>query len=160
KLVERVGENGWIKVGDQKVAIGDAQKYLNNLPQPDKLGTVHDWMMTYGNETRSAQAVGSQPLLEKVLFKRALANDECDEGRGKEGEQMVKQALQQMSQVPNTPLISGIFPIALDDVVIYRSYHDVRAVYLKDLKDVDGKVIAKAGELAWKTIDLDGGLAT
>src|SRR6185312_12833138 len=55
------------------------------------------------------------------------------------------------------------FPIAAKGLLVYRTYTDVRAVYLREEseREDDGKIVKrKPGEIKWKTTSFDGALAT
>src|SRR5262249_59470484 len=158
KLEEKIFPKGGLKINGQLVAVARLQEALDQIPRPET-GNLHDWPMIRGNNTNSAQAIGSQPLLDMPLWERPLLLDEGDE-KGKEAQDRVKKAIENIGNIPNTPVLAGSFPIALGKVLIYRSYSDVRAVFLQDQKDAAGKVVDKAGDIFWKSTEFDGGLAT
>src|SRR5262249_33504483 len=158
KLEEKIFPKGGLKINGQLVAVARLQEALDQIPRPET-GNLHDWPMIRGNNTNSAQAIGSQPLLDMPLWERPLLLDEGDE-KGKEAQGRINQAITNIGNIPNTPVLAGSFPIALGKVLIYRSYSDVRAVFLQDQKDAAGKVVDKAGDIFWKSTEFDGGLAT
>ncbi len=121
-----------------------------------------DWPYVRGNVSNSAQAQGSPPLLDVVLFQRETIKEKADDGedeKGTEAKVRIDAALAQQNGYANTAILPGFFPIASNNLLVYRSYHDARAVYLQDEKDAAGKVVNKAGTIAWKTTDFDGALA-
>src|SRR5262249_43704598 len=90
------------------------------------------------------------------LWQRPLLLDEGDE-KGKEAQGRINQAITNIGNIPNTPVLSGSFSVALGKVLIYRSYSDIRALFLQDGKDAVGPY--KAGDIFWKSTEFDGGLA-
>lgn len=161
KLEANVFPKGGLKVGDQLIAVARLEQALQEVRPPETTG-VHDWPLIRGNLTNSAQAIGSQPLLEKPLWRRPLMLDpEVEEraDKGKEASDKIENALKTVERMPNTPVLPGGFPIAIGKLLLYRTYSDVRAVSLREQKDAAGKVIIKPGDFIWKTTDLDGGLA-
>ncbi len=158
QLEASLQNKGGLKIGDQLVPIPRLQQVLDDIPRPEAHG-LHDWPYIRGDITNTAQAQGSPPLLDMELWKRPLFLDE-DDLTGKEARERVNFAIQQQLGLPNTPIMSGFFPIAAGKLLVYRSYADVRAVHLHDEKDAAGKVVAKAGDIAWKSIEFDGSLAT
>ncbi len=134
---------------------------MDETPRPESAST-YDWPYIRGNVTNSAQAQGSPPLLDVVLFKRDTLHEKADDGedeKGAEAKAQVDKAIARQNSMSNTPVLPGFFPIASNNLLVYRSYHDVRAVFLQDEKDAAGKVINKAGSISWKSTDFDGALA-
>jgi len=59
----------------------------------------------------------------------------------------------------NVPTLPGFFPIAASGRVIYRTYLGISAVNVSEIRDNNGKVIAKPGEIDWKSTDFEASLA-
>lgn len=159
KLEPKLQEQGGLKVGDQLVAIEKLQQVLNETPRPVATNP-HDWPLIRGNITNSAQATGSPPLLDMVLWQRPTVLDKSEitgETVGAQAKVWLDQAIQQAG-VSNSAILPGSFPIAVGKLLVYRSFTDICAVQLQDEKDSQGKVLAKAGEIAWKVIGLEGPL--
>src|SRR5262249_52711638 len=126
---------------------------------------AHDWPMAGGGPTRAAQAKGSPPLLDEVLWRRKTILDKSDESgevdRGQEAKVWLNDALDRVSKTaPNMPVMPGFFPVAANGRLIYRTYNGLTAVYLKETRDNEGKILGKPGEVDWKTTELDGALAS
>lgn len=162
KLEPRLRDTGGLKFGDNMVSLAKLEKFLDEIPRPE-IANPYDWAYVRGTPAHTAQATGSPPLLDKPVFDRPTVLDKSDEGeiedRGREAETRIKQAIAQISSFNNMPVLPGSFPIASNKTLVYRSYSDIRAVYLQDEKDSSGKVVAKAGSIAWKSTDFDGALA-
>ncbi len=147
-----------LKVGDTSIPLARLQNMLDEIPQL-VLAKSFDWPLIRGNWTNSAQAVGSQPLLDMVLWQRPLYLDKSDpplnelEHCGAETRDRITNAINTLSAQPQTPVLPGFFPIAANNLVVYRSHMDIRAVHLTDGKD------HKAGEIAWKSTEFDGSLS-
>src|SRR5262249_46656498 len=94
-------------------------------------------------------ASGSPPLLDEKIWERSLFKDAIEELDPKNAQDWVKKALEAQKQGINAPTLPGFFPIAVSGRLIYRSYTNVVSVALKDIKDKDGKVVVKAGEMEW-----------
>jgi tetratricopeptide (TPR) repeat protein len=159
KLEPRLREEGGLRINGELVGVEQLLKVLNDIPRPET-ADLHDWPLIRGNLTNSAQAIGSPPLLDKALWQRPTVLDKNDYSgdveKGAEAKEWIDKALKQNGDQAVMP---GSFPIAAGKLLIYRSYTDVRAVTLEPEKDAQGKEIAKAGEIAWKTTDFDGSLA-
>ena len=59
-------------------------------------------------------------------------------------------------KIPGTPVMSGGVPLVVGSVLFYRSYVGITGVYLRDHRDKDGKVEAKAGEIHWRSTPFEG----
>ncbi len=120
-----------------------------------------DWLLFQGNATRSGRGKGGTPDLGRVHWRRATILDRNDESgeldRGNEAKAWIDRALARAEESPGAPLLPGFFPLAAGNKVIYRTYKDITAVNLEALR-MDGKEVAKAGEVEWKSTDLDGSL--
>jgi outer membrane protein assembly factor BamB len=150
---------GGIKLGDQVVPLAKLQEALDAIPRPEA-NNPHDWPRPGGNLSHSAQANGSQPILDVTLWSRPTLQDKSDEtgdkDRGVEAEEWLRSAIEKQ-KTANTPVMSGFFPVAAADRLFYRTYTGVSAVWLKEHKDNDGTVY-KPGSIHWKSTDLDGSL--
>ncbi|HWY85104.1 MAG TPA: PQQ-binding-like beta-propeller repeat protein [Gemmataceae bacterium] len=104
-------------------------------------------------------AHGALPDLNKLRWQRQLLFDkegDVEDPRGEEAKSWVDKGL---AKATDDPIVPGFFPLIINNLVVYRSYYDVRAVYFRDAKDKMGIVVAKAGSIAWKSTDFDGALA-
>src|SRR5262249_48181915 len=117
-----------------------------------------DWPVFRGNPSRSGWVRGSLLDLKAPRWQRPTLPDEGAE-RGKDAQTRLTTALQRQAQGVNRPVLPGFFPIAVGGKLIYRTYAGITAVNLNDVKDGQGKVVARAGEIEWKCNDLDGSLA-
>jgi outer membrane protein assembly factor BamB len=160
QLEPRLEGKGGLKVGDELVPIAKLQQVLKEVPQANFENNPHDWPLIRGNQTNSAQAKGSPPLLDLPFWQRPLSLDkDLEEENEKASKAMVDRAIDVQDKIPNNPVLPGHFPITTGRYLIYRTYSDVRAVYLNDEKDSQGKIINKGGDVFWKSTPLDGSLA-
>lgn len=155
---------GGLRLGAGLIEIARLEKMLKETPVATATYS-RDWPLVHGNEKNSAQAAGSPPLLDLILWQRPTVADKSDWSneieRGKEAEDWIRHAMTRVSAVdPNAAIMSGSFPIIAGNLAIYRSYLDIRAVFLHEEKDADGSVLAKPGDIAWKSTDFDGALST
>lgn len=159
RLQERIGRAGGLRVGEQMVTTAQLQDLLDRTPLAPP-ANPHDWIMPGGDLTRTAQAKGSPPMLDEILWVRKTVldiNDETKEtDRGAEFKNWLDQALERSRGIPNFPIMPGSFPIAAGGKLIYRTAIGVSAVNLHEIRDNDGKVIFKPGEIEWKSTELDG----
>lgn len=169
KLEPRLRERGGMQMGDDMIAIAKLQQVLEEIPRPE-LFSPHDWAMIRGDQKNNAQAKGSPPLLDSTLWKRRLLMDPDESGQvdketsDKEAaaEKRIDQAVNKVLSLSNVPVMPGFYPIAANRLLIYRTYTDIRAVYLhdEDERDSDGKIYkCKAGDIKWKSTEFDGTLA-
>ncbi|MCI0638280.1 MAG: PQQ-binding-like beta-propeller repeat protein [Gemmataceae bacterium] len=162
KLEAKLRDKGGLTVGEDLYPIAKLQQALDEFPRPE-MASPFDWPYIRGNVTHSAQAQGSPPLLDVIVFDRPLVLDKNDDGevedKGREAKTRVDSAMSQLQGYGNMPVLPGFFPIASNNRLIYRTHLDVRAVYLKDDKDPYSGELKKAGSIAWKTTELDGALA-
>ena len=160
KLEARMRDLGGLKIGGEVVATSKLRDIMEETPRPES-SSPYDWPYVRGNETNSAQARGSPPLLDVTLFHRDLINEKSADGDDEEApvaKAQLDNAIHKQASLVNTPVLPGSFPIAANNLLIYRSYYDVRAVYIQDEKNSKGE-IEPAGSIAWKSIPLDGALA-
>jgi outer membrane protein assembly factor BamB len=169
KLEPRLRDRGGMQMGDDMIAIAKLQQVLEEVPRPEVF-SPHDWRMIRGNEANSAQAKGSPPLLDTTLWQRLLLLDKDDSGQVDKdvvdlettARTRVDAAINKVLSLGNVPVMPGFYPIAVNRLLIYRTYSDIRAVYLHEEEErEDGKLVKrKAGELKWKTFPLEGTLAS
>ena len=151
-----------LKVGEDMVPMDKLQAVLNETADIQPVN-VHDWESWRGSKTNTAQANGSPPLLDTKLFSRKILRDNL-EGGGEDNDQAAEtRVLAAMKQVSdaNLPVMPGFFPIASQGIMVYRSHRDIRAIALKDLNLTyrEGVFKFKAGEIIWKSLDMDRSLA-
>lgn len=162
-LQDKVQGVGGLTINGELVALDRLKQILDEIPGPSLLNP-HDWPYIRGNLTHTAQATGSPPLLDQVLWSRPLVLDKWDdtgevEDRGREAKQRLDAAIAQVESMKNEPVLPGFFPIAANGLLVYRSHSDIRAVHLNEKRDAAGKVIARPGQIAWKSTEFDGALA-
>jgi putative pyrroloquinoline-quinone binding quinoprotein len=114
----------------------------------------------------SGQPEVKVPLLKKAIWQRPLNLDkDLEEENEKTAKATVERAL---ATVGNGPIVPGFFPLAASlqgwygtfgKIVVYRTYSDVRSLFLVSEKDKQGKVSNRAGDIYFKGTPLDGSLA-
>ena len=118
------------------------------------------WSLFRGNAARNATTQGALPGLDKARWQRPLLLDKWEEfeeeGAGAEAKIWLDKSL---GQVKDEPIIPGFFPLVVGDIVIYRSYYDIRGVIINDRKNEKGEIVAKAGYGLWKSVPFNGALA-
>lgn len=153
---------GGLRTADGIIETARLDKMLKETPA-SMTNYARDWPLVHGNESNSAQAAGSPPLLDLKLWERKTVADISDWSkeieRGKEAQDWIRHAMSRTASIDNNAVMSGTFPIVAGNLAVYRSYLDIRAVYLREETDPDGTV-HKPGEIAWKTTDFDGALST
>lgn len=158
RLKDRIGKEG-LSVEGRKVTARQARAELDRVT-PLSGSEASDWPVFQGNATRSGRAAGGRPDLAKPLWKRATLMDRGEEGlgvdRGEALKPLLEQALKERTGPEAAPALPGFFPVAVGDKVIYRTYVGVTAVYLTEVKDKQGQVEGKPGDIYWKATDLDG----
>jgi outer membrane protein assembly factor BamB/tetratricopeptide (TPR) repeat protein len=162
KLKGRIDDAGGLKINDQLVSVERLSQALEKIPRPE-VANPHDWALIRGNVTNSAQANGSPPLLDDVLWRWSTL-PEKNEITGEADERDVRGVRGRLEGVlnnrlgqPHAPVMPGFFPIAVGGKLIFRTYFGISAYLLTDLKEPDGEV-HKAGEFYYKTTDFDGSL--
>ncbi len=170
KLEPRLRERGGMQMGDDMIAIAKLQAVLEEIPRPD-IFSPHDWAMIRGNKENSAQAKGTPPLLDSILWKRMLLLDKSDDTGQVDKDVIdletaanarVTKAIDKVLSLNNVPVMPGFYPIAVNRLLIYRTYTGLSAVYLHDEEEKDdGKIVKrKAGEIKWRTFPLEATLAS
>jgi hypothetical protein len=162
ELAPRLARAGGLRVGEEVIATARVRKALDAISPPAPTN-VHDWPLVWGDLTRSAQARGSPPMLDELVWFRKTLQDRNDEtkevDRGQEARMWLDRALDATRKsTAGLPILPGFFPIATGDRVIYRTYKDITSVFVREVKDSDGKVIGKPGEIDWKSTDFEGSL--
>ena len=151
-----------LKVGEEQISLTRLDEVLKETAITDIVNQT-EWVMIGGNASRTAQAVGSPPLLDAPLWERKLFKDKifAEEDNDQAAYDRVTAAMKRVSD-QNQPVLPGFFPIASQGIMVYRSHRDVRAVALKnmDIRTEDGETIkVKPGEILWKSIALNRSLA-
>ncbi len=163
RLQASLGAKQGLKVGDDMIPMARVEGVLNETPVVDIINQ-HDWPMERGNPPRTAQAVGSPPLLDAPMWKRPLFKDKLEglpeEDNDQAAYDRVMKAINQASAA-NIPVLPGGFPIASQGIMVVRSPRDIRAIALKpiDLKTDDEIIRVKPGEILWKSIPFNRSLA-
>jgi outer membrane protein assembly factor BamB len=160
RLQEKIAKDG-LRIDGQKLTARQVKQELERvtpLPTPGP----SDWPLFLGGATRNARARGGRPELGKALWQRPTFMDRFEENgqadRGEELKPFLDRALKLRADEAAAPVLPGFFPLALGDKVIYRTYVGVTAVSPTEVKDKEGKVEARPGEIVWKSTDLDGSL--
>jgi outer membrane protein assembly factor BamB len=149
---------GGLKAGQELIPMEKLQAMLDTIPAPEAVSPF-DWRMVWGTDSRPNLAAGSPPLLDLIQWRRPTVLDKDDfsgkiEEKGAEAKAMIDRAIDSQTRMTGTAILPGFFPIAVGNMLIYRTYNGATAVYLRDNED------GKAGSLAWKTTDFDGALAS
>ncbi len=167
KLETSLQNAGGLRVGDEVVPMGKLRNVLH-----EDIGNLqvnpYDWVMVRGDLRNTAQATGSPPLLDSVLWHRPLINDKKKE-RSRDSkvvkllgedehaaEETIQKAIASMRTL-KLPILSGFFPIATKGMLIYRTHSGIRAVAIKEVTN-KGRTY-KPGEIVWNSLPFDGGLA-
>src|SRR5205823_2677449 len=125
KLEPRLRDQGGLRVGADLVAIAKLQEVLEETARPES-ASPFDWPYIRGNVTNSAQAQGTPPLLDVELFRRETVKEKAEDGddeKGMEAKAAIARAIEKQGSL--NPVLPGFFPIASNNLLIYRSYHDV-----------------------------------
>jgi outer membrane protein assembly factor BamB/tetratricopeptide (TPR) repeat protein len=152
---------GGLAIGTELIPTEKLQAMLDTIPAPEPVSPF-DWRMVWGSDHRPNLAQGSPPLLDLIQWRRPTVLDKDDfsgktEEKGAEAKTWIDRAIDNQSRTPGTAILPGFFPIAVGNLLVYRTYNGATAVYLRD--DPADKDV-KAGGLAWKTTDFDGALAS
>ncbi|HBO45885.1 MAG TPA: hypothetical protein DD670_18585, partial [Planctomycetaceae bacterium] len=123
RLAERGSEATLSIGGRDKRWLVDLEQLREELSAADSIGGVEpersEWLQARGNASRNAVVSGSRPLLDPV-WEASLSDHPVAESLL--ANQSEYQALR------NTPMISVLQPLALDDVVVMRSLHTLMAI--------------------------------
>jgi outer membrane protein assembly factor BamB len=160
RVEARVGKDS-LQIDGDKLTAAQLKQRLDAV-RPAAGVAASDWPLFGGNAARNAQATGGRPDLRKPLWQRATLMDRNDEtgelDRGGELKRELDRILPARLRLTE-PALPGFFPLAVGDLLVYRTYLGVSAVALVEIKDKDGKVETRPGEIEWKSPDLDGSLA-
>ncbi len=167
ELEASITATGGLRVGDDVVPMSKLKDVL-----AEDLGNQqvnpYEWAMVRGDQRNTAQATGSPPLLDTVLWKRPLLLDKYEQKDKATGaikligeeehqaEVRIKQAIDNMRK-SNLPILSGFFPIATKGMLIYRTHSGIRAVAIKEVT-FKGRQY-KPGEIVWNSYRFSAGLA-
>jgi outer membrane protein assembly factor BamB len=168
KLEVNLRANGGLRVGDDVVPMDKLRAVLHEDIREQQINP-YDWVMVRGDLRNTAQATGSPPLLDSVLWRRPMLDDRTEE-RDKDGKiikgvgeneeeakKRIEKTIDSMRKL-NMPILSGSFPIATRSMLIYRTHSGIRAVALKELTS-KGRTY-KQGEVVWNSLAFYGGLGT
>jgi outer membrane protein assembly factor BamB len=161
-LLARIKSSGGLALANGQSA--SAKQVQAVLSEGVKVSTAnpHDWPMVGGNTARNAQAKGSPPMLDYVLWSRPTFMDKSEETgepeAGREVKQIFEEVLAKNRKNPNVPVLAGGFPVAANGILFYRTYAGITGVYLHDVLDKDGKVEAPAGSVHWRSTPFSGSL--
>src|SRR5205807_3233945 len=107
--------------------------------------TATDWAVFRGDTARRSLAAGGLPVLDRPVWSRANILDKGDPDdlpeRGSATKLWIDRALAART---GTPLLPGFAPLAVGDRLVYRTYHSVTAVPIRDLKDPQGRIETRA----------------
>ena len=163
-FANKVRGAGGVKINGELVGLAKLKDLLEETIVSTQ-GNTYDWPFVRGNTMNTAQAQGSPPLLDNPMWK-VLTILAPDEETGKVEEETLKKEKpakdridQAISLQGNNPVLPGFFPIAVNRLLIVRTYDDIRAYNLHDVKDPAGKVTEKAGSLSWRSTPFDASLA-
>ena len=167
KKVEAGIGGGSLRVGEKLVSVDKLRTILDESVGNQQVNP-YDWIMVRGDLRNTAQANGSPPLLDSLLWHRPLLNDKKQErgsdpkdirliGEDEEKAQgWVKSAITKMRE-QNLPVLSGFFPIATKGLIIYRTHSGIRAVAIKEVTS-KGRTY-KPGDIVWNSFKFYAGLA-
>jgi outer membrane protein assembly factor BamB len=160
RLQEKIGKDG-LRIEGQKLTARQIKQELERVT-PLPTTAPSDWPLFLGSATRNARGKGGRPDLGKVLWQRPTLMDRFEEtgeaDKGQELKPFLDRALKLRADEAAAPVLPGFFPLAVGDKVIYRTYLGVTAVSATEVKDRQGKVEARPGEIEWKSTELDGSL--
>ena len=163
-LTPKLEQTGGVKANGQLISVARLKNYLGNAPNEQIDLFANDWLMKHGNPSRSAQGNGSQPLLGERLWVRKTVNDINEiiktSDPSAEAEEMLDMALNKAKETPGVPILNGFFPIATQGKAIFRTHAGLTSMLVEDLVDAKGNIIAKAGELDWKSFHLPTSLGS
>jgi outer membrane protein assembly factor BamB len=158
-LQKRIAGAGGLKLADNRLlTVAQIENILKAAPAASNVNP-HDWPVVAGNLARNAQAKGSPPMLDYILWSRPTIQDISDETKEAEPGLNAKVKLQALinaySNSQKIPVMSGGFPIATNGQLFYRTYNGITAVYLKDQPTGE-----KAGQVSFRSTAFEGALAT
>jgi outer membrane protein assembly factor BamB/tetratricopeptide (TPR) repeat protein len=160
-LEKRVTANGGLVLANgQKATAKQVKDFLKNTVRP-ALANIHDWPYVNGNLARNAQAKGSPPMLDYVLWMRPTLMDKSEESGevqpGADAKPFLDKALSTHGGNDSIPVMPGGFPVAANGLLFYRTYDGITAVSIKDTVDKDG-IETKAGGVMFRSTPFEGSL--
>jgi outer membrane protein assembly factor BamB/tetratricopeptide (TPR) repeat protein len=160
-LEKRVAANGGLLLANgQKASPKQVRDYLKNVVRPTP-ANIHDWPYVNGNLARNAQAQGSPPMLDFVLWSRPTLMDKSEESGevmpGADAKPFLDKVLESHNGT-DFPVMPGAFPVAANGLLLYRTYDGITAVSIKDMVDKDG-IETKAGGVMFRSTPFEGSLA-
>jgi len=163
-LLARLRTKGGLNLANGQVASVKQVQAILSEGVKATAANPHDWPWVGGNAARSAQAKGSPPMLDYVLWSRLTFMDKSDETGeaepGREVKPLFERELEKSRKSNTVPVLPGGFPIAANGILFYRTYAGITGVYLHDVLDKDGKVEAPAGSVHWRSTPFSGALGT
>jgi outer membrane protein assembly factor BamB len=159
-LIRRVSDNGGLALANgQMASVQQVKDFLKNATKSLPVN-INDWPYVNGNLPRNAQARGSPPMLDTVLWTRSIiGSDDPDDIRpGNDAKPFLLRAIEDNLKSETIPVMPGGFPVAANGMLIFRTYDGVAAVFVNDKVDKDGAV-DKAGSIAFRSMAFDGSLA-
>jgi outer membrane protein assembly factor BamB/tetratricopeptide (TPR) repeat protein len=160
KLEANLQATGGLRLSEQVIPIAKLKEVLSEEAAVETTNP-YEWTMIRGNNTNTAQATGSPPLLDSVLWKRPVLLDKRGEKLIHEEHQAkarIDQAIANMRDQHKLPVLPGFFPITSKGMLVYRTHSGIRAVAIKDIKDSKG-VTHKPGDMVWTSLPFRSGLA-
>jgi outer membrane protein assembly factor BamB len=160
RLKDKLGKDGLLIEG-RRLTARQVKQELDRVTSLTS-SNASDWLLFQGNATRSGRGTGGQPDLTKSLWKRVTLVDRSEDGgevdKGEEVKPLLERALKARMDDATAPILPGGFPIAVGDKAVYRTYAGVTAIYLTEVKDKQGQLEGKPGDIYWKSTELDGSL--
>jgi outer membrane protein assembly factor BamB len=161
-LLARMKASGGLALANGQVATVKQVQAILKEGVKATTANPHDWPLVHGNVARNAQAKGSPPMLDYVVWSRPTFMEISEETgqpeAGHEVKPLFEKELERCRNNPNRPLLPGGFPIAANGILFYRTYAGITGVYLHDMLDKDGKVEAPAGSVHWRSTPFLGAL--
>jgi outer membrane protein assembly factor BamB/tetratricopeptide (TPR) repeat protein len=167
RLEANLKNSGGLRVGDDVVPIAKLKKVLGEDAGTQEVNP-YEWVMVRGDQRNTAQATGSPPLLDTLLWRRPLLQDKYEQKDKVTGEikligeeehqakARIEQAIKNMRD-HGQPILSGFFPIATKGMLIYRTHSGIRAVAIKEVTHAGRQY--KPGEIVWNSYRFSAGLA-
>jgi outer membrane protein assembly factor BamB/tetratricopeptide (TPR) repeat protein len=158
QLADQVGDKG-LTFGKQTYTLEQLRAEFERNAQIGSRN-ISSVQVVRGDATRTAQGVGSTPYfvprLAVSMFVPDPSKEKPPDGLPKDTaflstaewvQEKIRSATEMVEKSSSSkrPLMSGFFPIAGNNIVIFRTYDGVYAVYLHD----DPTKQQKAGEVAW-----------
>jgi outer membrane protein assembly factor BamB len=116
---------GGLKLGNDLVPLNKLQEQLKGSPAP---ATVADWPMFRGGPTRTEQAPGGAPFLEPIWTVSTLPTGTTPRSWIDDHLTLATRYWQEQRK---QPILPAFFPVAVKDMVVYRTYDGIYALDLK-----------------------------